>query len=95
MAAYFVVNCTVKDMDKLNQYVAGAGASLGVVPVKLLAMDNSSETVEGNPAGSRTVVLEFESKEDFKTWYNSPEYQAVVGQRLEATEGFAVLVNGA
>ena len=95
MAAYFVVNCTVKDAEKLNQYVAGAGASLGVVPLKLLAMDNECDTVEGNPAGPRTVILEFASKDDFNTWYNSPEYQAVVGQRLEATEGFAVLVNGA
>lgn len=95
MSAYLVVNCTVKDMNLLNQYIAGAGASLGVVPVKLLAMDNDSETVEGTPAGSRTVLLEFDSKDDFRTWYNSPEYQAVVGQRLEATEGFAVVIDGA
>lgn len=95
MAAYFVVNCTIKNEELLNQYVGGAVNSLGVVPVKLLAMDNHSEAVEGTPAGSRTVVLEFETKEDFHKWYNSPEYQAVVGQRLEATEGFAVLVNGA
>ncbi len=95
MSAYFIVNCTIKNLDLLNEYVAGAGASLGVVPLKLLAMDNDSETVEGTPAGSRTVMLEFESKEDFRKWYDSPEYQAVVGKRLEATDGFAVLVNGA
>lgn len=95
MSAYFIVNCSIKNLDLLNEYVAGAGASLGVVPLKLLAMDNDSETVEGTPAGSRTVMLEFESKEDFRKWYDSPEYQAVVGKRLEATDGFAVLVNGA
>lgn len=95
MSAYFIVNCTIKNLGLLNEYIAGAGASLGVVPVKLLAMDNESETVEGTPAGSRTVLLEFETKEDFRTWYNSPEYQAVVGQRLDATDGFAVVVNGA
>jgi len=27
-------------------------------------------------------------------WYNSPEYQAVCPLRLEATEGFAVVVDG-
>lgn len=95
MSAYFIVNCTIKNLDLLNEYIAGAGASLGVVPLKLLAMDNESETVEGTAAGSRTVLLEFESKEAFRTWYDSPEYQAVVGKRLEATEGFAVVVNGA
>ncbi len=95
MSAYFIVNCTIKNLDLLNEYIAGAGASLGVVPIKLLAMDNESETVEGTPAGSRTVLLEFETREAFRTWYDSPEYQAVVGKRLEATDGFAVLVNGA
>ena len=95
MSAYFVVNCTIKNLDLLNEYIAGAGATLGVVPLKLLAMDNESETVEGTPAGGRTVLLEFASKEDFRTWYDSPEYQAVLGKRLEATDGFAVVVNGA
>ena len=56
MTAYFIVNCTITDRAKLEDYIGGAVASLGVVPVKLLAMDNESETVEGNPAGSRTVV---------------------------------------
>ncbi|MDH4148518.1 MAG: DUF1330 domain-containing protein [Acidimicrobiia bacterium] len=95
MAAYFIVNCTITDQAKLDAYIAGAGASLGVVPLKLLAMDNASEAVEGTPAGSRTVVLEFDNKDDFRTWYNSAEYQGVIGMRFEATEGFGVLVNGA
>lgn len=94
MPAYFVVNCTIKNLDLLNQYIAGAMANVPPVPLKVLAMDNASETVEGTPAGSRTVLLEFASKDDFRTWYNSPEYQAVVGIRLEATDGFAVVVDG-
>ena len=94
MASYFIVNCTINNMDILNEYMAAAGASLGVVPLKLLAMDNESETIEGTPAGSRTVVLEFESKSDFQKWYDSPEYQAAIGKRFAATEGFGVLVQG-
>lgn len=94
MSIYFVVNCSVNDADLLNEYVQGAGASGGVVPLKLLAMDNECETVEGQPAGLRTVLVEFETKDDFRTWYHSPEYQAVVGKRLAATEGFALLAEG-
>jgi uncharacterized protein (DUF1330 family) len=93
MAAYLVVNCSINDQALLDEYVAAAGGTLGVVPVKLLAMDNESETVEGEPAGRRTVILEFESKDDCRTWYNSPAYQAIVGKRHAATDGFAVLVN--
>jgi uncharacterized protein (DUF1330 family) len=94
MSAYFVVNCSIKDMDLLNDYVKGAVGTLGVVPLKLLAMDNECETVEGKPAGSRTVILEFNSKDDFRTWYNSPEYQAIIGKRFTATEGFGLLALG-
>ena len=57
-------------------------------------MDNDAETIEGTPAGSRVVLLEFASKDDFRTWYHSPEYQGVVGKRFAATDGFGVLVNG-
>ena len=94
MSVYFVVNCTITDQARLGTYLEAAGGSLGVVPLKLLAMDNESVTVEGTPAGSRTVLLEFESEADFRTWYDSPEYQAAIGHRFAATEGFSVLIKG-
>jgi uncharacterized protein (DUF1330 family) len=94
MSVYFVVNCSIKDMALLEEYMAGAGSSIGLVPVKVLAVDNESETVEGTPAGSRTVLLEFENKDDFRTWYDSKEYQAAIGKRHAATDGFAVLAQG-
>ena len=94
MAVYFVVNCSIRDRALLDEYLAGAGASESPVPVKVLAMDDQSDTIEGTPAGSRTVLLEFASKDDFRAWYESPGYQAVIAKRLAATEGFAVLVQG-
>jgi uncharacterized protein (DUF1330 family) len=94
MSAYFVVNSTIEDAKLLDEYVQAAGATLGIVPVKLLALDVDSETIEGTPAGCRTVILEFDSKDDFRKWYGSPEYQGIVGMRLQATKGFGVVVNG-
>jgi uncharacterized protein (DUF1330 family) len=37
------------------------------------------------------VIIKFESTEAAKAWYESEAYQAVVGKRLEATTGFAVI----
>ena len=37
------------------------------------------------------MILKFEDKAAVKAWYDSPEYQAVVGKRLEATDGYAVI----
>ena len=94
MATYLVVNSTIDDPELLDEYVQDAGATLGIVPIKLLAVDAQSKTIEGDPPGPRTVILEFESEEDFRTWYDSPEYQAIVGKRHAATTGFGVLVKG-
>ena len=94
MATYLVVNSTIDDPDLLDEYVQDAGATLGVVPIKLLAVDPQCKTIEGEPPGPRTVILEFESEEDFRKWYDSPEYQAIVGKRHAATTGFGVLVKG-
>ena len=56
-----------------------------------MAFDVAAETVEGAPPGPQTVIVEFESPDAAKAWYRSPAYQAVVGKRLAATEGFAVI----
>ena len=51
----------------------------------------ASETIEGKPPGPQTVIIKCESGEKAKAWYHSDEYQAVVGKRLAATEGFAII----
>ena len=43
------------------------------------------------PPGAQTVILKFEDTAAAKAWYESPEYQAVVGKRQEATDGFAII----
>ncbi len=56
-----------------------------------MAFDVAAEAVEGEAPGPQTVIIKFESTEAAKAWYNSDEYQAVVGKRLAATEGYAVI----
>ena len=56
-----------------------------------MSFDVAAESVEGTAPGPQTVIIKFESTEALKGWYNSPEYQEVVGKRLDATDGFAVI----
>ncbi len=92
MSVLFIANSTIDDPGLLDEYMQAAGATLGIVPLQVLAIDTECATIEGEPAGPRTVILKFESEEDFRTWYDSPEYQAIVGKRLAATTGSAILV---
>jgi uncharacterized protein (DUF1330 family) len=91
MPAYFIAQYVVKNPTLYREYSAGAGPTVAAFGGKLVSFDVASETVEGKPPGPQTVIIEFESVEKAKAWYKSPDYQKVVGKRLAATEGFAVI----
>ncbi|MBO6556130.1 MAG: DUF1330 domain-containing protein [Pseudomonadales bacterium] len=91
MAAYFIAQYVVKNPELYMEYSAGAGPTLAQYGGELVAFDVAAEAVEGEAPGPQTVIIKFEDTEKAKTWYNSPEYQAVVNKRLEATEGYSVI----
>jgi len=91
MAAYFIAQYVVNDPALYREYQAGAGPTLAACGGELVSFDIGAETIEGTPPGPQTVIIKFESPEAAKAWYNSKEYQAVVGKRLKATNGFAVI----
>ena len=94
MATYFVVNSTVVDDAKLNEYQAAVGPTLAGHDVKIVAATNSAEALEGTSAGARMVILEFPTRDALLAWYNSDSYQAVIGLRFAATQGFGMIVEG-
>jgi uncharacterized protein (DUF1330 family) len=53
-----------------------------------------AEVGDGNWSPAGIVAIEFPSMDQLKTWYNSPEYQAVIDRRLTTTEGGVVFVDG-
>ncbi len=91
MPVYFVAQYVVNDRDLYGEYAQGAGPTIAASGGELVALDAAAETIEGKPPGPQTVILKFDSVEKAKEWYNSPDYQKVVGKRLAATEGFAVI----
>ena len=94
MAAYFIANARITDPEGLDRYLAAVGPSLEGRDVKVLAATNDATTIEGTPAGERAVILEFPDRDAALAWYNSDVYQEVVGMRLAATEGFAIVIDG-
>ncbi len=91
MAAYFIAQYVVNDPDLYREYQAGAGPTIQAAGAEIVAFDVAAETVEGTPPGPQTVILKFDSTDAARAWYESAEYQAVVGKRLQATAGFAVI----
>ncbi|GCE23559.1 hypothetical protein KDK_73590 [Dictyobacter kobayashii] len=48
--------------------------------------------IEGNWQSQGMVILEFEDREHFERWYNSPEYQGILPLHLQATSGRLLLI---
>jgi len=91
MAAYFVAQYVVNDPKLYREYQAGAAPSIQAAGGEIVAFDIAAETIEGKPPGPVTVIVKFASTEAAKAWYQSPAYQAVVGKRLAATTGYAII----
>lgn len=91
MAAYFIAQYQITNPALYAEYQQGAGPTLAAHGAELVAFDVAAEAMEGTAPGAQTVIIKFENTEAAKGWYNSAEYQAVVGKRLEATSGYAII----
>lgn len=94
MPVYFIVQEKVLDPEGMAAYGKLAGPTLEGVNVKALAVDDDVQAIEGEWHGSRVVVLEFDSEESFRGWYDSPGYQEALKLRLAATDSRGALVKG-
>ena len=45
------------------------------------------EVIEGDSGHTRTVMLKFKDRDEAKRWYNSDEYQAILGLRMDSISG--------
>jgi len=93
MSVFLIANATVTDPAMLDEYMAAAGPTLGG-DITLHVLTNDAETLEGEPAGSRAVVIEFPSRDALQAWYDSPEYRACIGLRHGSTKGFVIVADG-
>lgn len=93
MSVLFVLNSTVVDMELLDQYRAAAKPSMAKYGATMLAGGNEAEVIEGQPHGTRVVIVEFPSREAFHAWYADPDYAGPLQMRLQATRGAALLID--
>jgi uncharacterized protein (DUF1330 family) len=93
--AFAVVQIAINDRDQYHQYeTAGHLEIFDRFSGKLVGADENVEIVEGSWPFTRTVLIEFPSKELARAWYESEEYQAVVGLRHSSTTSNLVIVSG-
>ena len=93
MAAYIIANYKITNPEAYQAYPAAVWPTLAAYGAELVVADPESEVMEGF-SGHMTAILKFPSKEDARTWYNSPEYQAAIHLRTDNSEGFLLFADG-
>ena len=90
---YIVARITVTDPAAYADYAKGAGEAMKLHGARVLARGGRHEALEGEARG-RNVIIEFDSFEKAKAYFNSPEYQAARKHRNGAAMGEFVVVEG-
>lgn len=90
--AYWLANVTVTDPEKYAGYQEVAPEAFKKYNARFLARGEAT-TLEGH-AWQRRVIIEFESMEDARACYNSPEYQSALKHRAGACQADIALIEG-
>ncbi len=94
MSIYAVVLINIHDRTAYSRYEAGFTEIFKLHPGELLSVEESPRVVEGDWPFTRTVLMRFPSDADFRSWYDSPAYQALAQHRFRGSSAQLVLING-
>ncbi|TFH44478.1 MAG: DUF1330 domain-containing protein [Lysobacterales bacterium] len=94
MTAYIVVEVEVKDPKRYADYKTMVPASLESFGGKFLVRGGAVEKLEGNWEPSRFVVIEFDSVEQAKRWWDSDEYREARNLRQATADTKMIVVEG-
>jgi uncharacterized protein (DUF1330 family) len=90
---YWIAHVTVTDPVEYPKYIEAARPAFAKYNAKFIARGGRYTQFEGEER-ARNVVIEFDSYEDARACYLSPEYQAAKAIRLRAGIASMVMVEG-
>jgi uncharacterized protein (DUF1330 family) len=94
MSYYFIAQIRINDGIEYQKYIEKSGAIFDQYNGKYLSVDNAPLVLEGKWDYTRTVLIEFKTKNDFNDWYNSDEYREILAYRLKAADCDTILIKG-
>jgi uncharacterized protein (DUF1330 family) len=94
MPAYIIVDVQVTDPHRYEDYKKLTPDSLVPFGGKFIVRGGKAETLEGDWAPGRIVVVEFPTVEKAKAWWNSDTYAPAKAIRQVASITRMLLVDG-
>ncbi|HEY7753293.1 MAG TPA: DUF1330 domain-containing protein [Steroidobacteraceae bacterium] len=94
MSAYIIAQIEITDPERYADYAKQVPATIAKFGGRYLARGGKAEALEGKLAGKRIAVVEFDSYERAKDWYESQDYAGPKALRRGASVSSLVLVDG-
>jgi uncharacterized protein (DUF1330 family) len=94
MAAYVIVDVEVMDPAAYEEYKLRVPATLAAFGGRFLVRGGKTETLEGDWAPKRLVILQFDSMERAKEWWRSEMYSAAKEIRYRTANSRMIVAEG-
>jgi len=94
MPGYVVAHIEITDPEAFKAYQALVPPVIAKFGGRYLVRGGATEVREGDWPVSRLVILAFDSVDQARRFYDSPEYQEILPLRLNASEGTLAIVEG-
>lgn len=94
MAGYIIARVNITDPEKYKDYTAVTPGLISKYGGRFIVRGGETVTLEGSEETGRVVVIEFDSLEKAKAFYESDDYQAAIGLRAAASTGQLIAVAG-
>jgi len=94
MPAYLIVNIEIKDAEKIKKYLTSTPEILNKYSGRFLVRGGQIWVAEGNWNPKRVVVVEFDSFEKAKEFYDSEQYEPLKKLRQSSANTNMIIVNG-
>lgn len=94
MPAYLIASVDVKDSDKFKDYLAASPKILEKYTGRFLARGGEVLKLEGNWNPNRIVIVEFDTYEKAKEFWNSTDYKPLKEIRQLSANTNMIIVDG-
>lgn len=94
IAAYVVVEIDIHDVATYERYKALVPPTIAAYGGRYLARGGAVDTLEGDWAPRRVVLLEFPSVERARAWWSAPEAAHIKALRQQSARTRMIVVDG-
>lgn len=94
MAAYIIVEVSINDPNKYEEYKKLTPAAITAYDGKFIVRGGQAETLEGDWKPGRIVVIEFPSAKRAKEWWGSDIYSKAKLIRQKCAQTKMIVVEG-